>query len=96
MKRRLTEIVRCPVCMARLALHVVREEMDAAADSDGPGVDEGFLACTGCRLLYPIIAGVPRLIRNAYDEHTPFFHVHRTFIRELAGQEDLLEPGTAG
>ena len=122
MKKRLVDLVRCPACLARLALHIAREEDDASGHAQAAGkcstfcathnqllagssasqvrnsctgcygreVMEGFFACTSCRLLYPIIAGVPRLIRNAYDEHTAFFHRHRALIAKLAGQEELL------
>jgi ubiquinone/menaquinone biosynthesis C-methylase UbiE/uncharacterized protein YbaR (Trm112 family) len=84
MNRRLTDILRCPACLNRLALHVAKEEARTKE------VVEGFLACTSCRLLYPVIAGVPRLIRNAYEEYTAFYQRHRTLIGELAGQEELL------
>lgn len=119
MKRRLVELLRCPVCLARLSLHALREETApgtppagrcstwCAAEEQplvpslaprarrsctacyGREVIDGFLACTGCRLLYPVIAGVPRLTRHAYEEHKAFFHRHRAFIGELAGQEAL-------
>ena len=89
MKRRLTDIVRCPVCLARLTLHVMREDVETAAEPGGADVAEGFLACTGCRLLYPVIEGVPRLIRNAAEEHSSFYQANRTFIGELAGQDEL-------
>ena len=89
MKRRLTDIVRCPVCLARLTLHVLHEDMTTAGEFGGSDVDEGFLACTGCRLLYPVIAGVPRLTRNAAEEHRAFYQANQSFIGELAGQDDL-------
>jgi 2-polyprenyl-3-methyl-5-hydroxy-6-metoxy-1,4-benzoquinol methylase/uncharacterized protein YbaR (Trm112 family) len=54
----------------------------------GSDVSEGFLSCQGCTLLYPIIAGVPRLIRNAYDEYPEFFYRHRETIGQLGGHEE--------
>jgi 2-polyprenyl-3-methyl-5-hydroxy-6-metoxy-1,4-benzoquinol methylase/uncharacterized protein YbaR (Trm112 family) len=123
MKKRLADLIRCPACLARLALHVTREEDDTSGLAPASGrcstlcvahhqllssgsapqtrkscrecygreVLEGFFACTSCHLLYPIIAGVPRLIRNAYEEHEPFFHRHRQLIADLDGQEALLK-----
>jgi len=87
MKKRLTDIVRCPVCIGRLTLHVARET--AAADAGGADIEEGFLACSGCGLLYPVIAGVPRLIRNAYEEYSAFYQQHREMISRIGGQEAL-------
>ena len=94
MKRRLTDIVRCPSCLARLTLHVLLEDIGTAGEPGGSDVDEGFLACTACRLLYPVIAGVPRLTRNAAEEHRAFYQDNRSFIGELAGQNNL--PAEAG
>jgi ubiquinone/menaquinone biosynthesis C-methylase UbiE/uncharacterized protein YbaR (Trm112 family) len=91
MKRRLADLVRCPVCQARLSLHVAQEEDDASGMSSGSReVMEGFFTCTSCRMLYPIIAGVPRLIRNAYEEYPAFFHRYHSVIADFAGQEALL------
>ena len=89
MKQRLVDIVRCPVCLGSLQLHVIREDPGTTFEHHGAEVEEGFLSCGSCRVLYPVIAGVPRLIRNAYDEYTAFFHAQRSFIGALAGQEDL-------
>lgn len=37
---------------------------------------EGMLSCT-CGLAYPVIDGIPRLIRNAREEYAEFFARHR-------------------
>src|SRR4026207_1456649 len=36
-------------------------------------VTDGFLACSSCRILYPIIEGVPRLLRHSYVDYEAFF-----------------------
>jgi SAM-dependent methyltransferase len=99
---RLLDIVRCPACRSRLDLHVITEERKPFARPDlaarcvgGVGryerdIREGFLRCTGCPLLYPVIAGVPRLIRNAYDEYREFYWRHRGIIGGLEGMEEML------
>jgi 2-polyprenyl-3-methyl-5-hydroxy-6-metoxy-1,4-benzoquinol methylase/uncharacterized protein YbaR (Trm112 family) len=54
-------------------------------------VTDGFLACSSCRILYPIIDGVPRLLRQSYADYESFFREHVDTIRQVAGQERLLE-----
>ena len=102
MRPRLLDIVRCPACHARLELHAMAEERRPIADPaqqarcvGGPAayereVREGFLRCTGCPLVFPVVAGVPRLIRNAYDEYQEFFFRHREALGGLAGTEATL------
>ncbi|MBY0332540.1 MAG: methyltransferase domain-containing protein [Acetobacteraceae bacterium] len=102
MRPRLLDIVRCPACHARLELHAMAEERRPIADPaqqarcvGGPAayereVREGFLRCTGCPLVFPVIAGVPRLIRNAYEEYQEFFFRHREALGGLAGTEATL------
>jgi SAM-dependent methyltransferase len=51
-KPRLVPLLECPGCHSDLEL--------AAAQSDSGEVMEGALACTGCRVEYPIRRGVPR------------------------------------
>src|SRR5687768_11619687 len=43
-------------------------------------VAEGVLDCAQCQLVYPIIAGVPRLVRNALEEYAAFFERHQQAI----------------
>jgi 2-polyprenyl-3-methyl-5-hydroxy-6-metoxy-1,4-benzoquinol methylase len=118
MKRRLMDVLRCPVCGGRLDLHALSENSEAVplpppvpapvcrqycARHDravepgfapncracyGSDVAEGFLSCSACTLLYPVIAGVPRLVRNAYDEYGEFFYRHREVIGRLGGHEE--------
>jgi 2-polyprenyl-3-methyl-5-hydroxy-6-metoxy-1,4-benzoquinol methylase/uncharacterized protein YbaR (Trm112 family) len=99
---RLLDIVRCPACRSPLDLHATAEEQRPIADPaqrtrcvGGPAayereVREGFLRCTGCPLVFPVIAGVPRLIRNAYDEYREFFWRNREALGGLAGTEETL------
>ncbi|HEX7181203.1 MAG TPA: methyltransferase domain-containing protein [Thermoanaerobaculia bacterium] len=37
---------------------------------------EGALSCASCGLVYPIVGGIPRLIRNASEEYADFFARH--------------------
>lgn len=102
MRPRLLDIVRCPACRSRLDLHATLEERRTIGDSDQQArcvggtaayerqVREGFLRCTGCPLVFPVIAAVPRLIRNAYDEYREFFWRNREALGGLAGTEDTL------
>lgn len=52
-------------------------------------VREGFLACTGCRLVFPIIDGVPRLLRQAQDDYREFFLERREHVAASRGREGL-------
>lgn len=43
-------------------------------------VETGLLTCSECRQLYPVIAGVPRLVPDAVSDHYPFFEQQRARI----------------
>ena len=121
MKRRIMDLIRCPVCLGRLKLQVIAEKMELAAgpvammacstwcelrglpsaDADRDlrrpldcrvcyawEIDEGILGCAECRQLYPIVEGVPRLIRGAYDEYRGFFYAHRETVSRFSGQQE--------
>lgn len=127
MKRRLMDIVRCPVCGGRLGLHVIiSEHTEQVAPTvrspccsrwcslhqraiDGEqdfkpdcgacherDIDEGLLDCEACRLLYPVMAGVPRLIRNAAVEYPEFFVRHQRVVASIASPDNTaFAPGHA-
>ncbi|MDD1679265.1 MAG: methytransferase partner Trm112 [Methanomicrobiales archaeon] len=54
MRRKLLDILCCPVCKGELTLNVV-EENDVE-------IVEGSLRCGTCRVEYPIIDGIPNLL----------------------------------
>ena len=54
MKRRLLDILCCPVCKGDLTLHVTRE--------DDLEIWEGTLTCAACKVTYPIEEGIPNLL----------------------------------
>jgi uncharacterized protein YbaR (Trm112 family) len=54
MKRKLLDILCCPVCKGDLAI-TVNEENETE-------IVEGFLTCTACRVDYPIHEGIPNLL----------------------------------
>jgi SAM-dependent methyltransferase/uncharacterized protein YbaR (Trm112 family) len=83
MKPSLADLLRCPCCKDRLSLTVI------TAEGEPPEIREGFLACTGCQVLYPIVRGVPRMIRNAYDEYRDFYYRHQNAIALIGGQEEI-------
>jgi SAM-dependent methyltransferase/uncharacterized protein YbaR (Trm112 family) len=67
-----TAAVAAPACAEFCSLH--ERPVDAAFRPDcgacyARDVREGLLACTECPLYYPLIDGVPRLIRNARQEY---------------------------
>lgn len=102
MKTRLLDIVRCPACGSRLRLEALAEEhrplaraQDAERCTGGieaheRDIREGFLRCSGCPMVYPVIAGVPRLIRNAFEEYASFFQQHRAALGSLEGLDAVL------
>lgn len=54
MRPDLLEILRCPLCKGDLTL--------AVAQRDGDEIVRGTLACTKCRVDYPIDDGIPDLL----------------------------------
>ncbi|MBM5804704.1 MAG: Trm112 family protein [Candidatus Verstraetearchaeota archaeon] len=54
MKRRLLDILACPICKHHpLELRVFEEKEE---------IDEGILLCTGCGRWYPIIESIPHML----------------------------------
>jgi ubiquinone/menaquinone biosynthesis C-methylase UbiE/uncharacterized protein YbaR (Trm112 family) len=79
MKKRLLDWLVCPACGERPELQVFREEtVEVPADAD-PGdraeILEATLSCR-CGLTYPVLDGIPRMIRNAREEFPEFFARH--------------------
>jgi uncharacterized protein YbaR (Trm112 family) len=58
MKRRLTDILVCPVCRSSLKLHSFTEEI---GESGVKEIIDGILTCS-CERWYPIIGGIPRML----------------------------------
>jgi SAM-dependent methyltransferase len=51
---------------------------------------EGVLFCPACTLTFPVIDGVPRLVRNACDEYREFFAQHAERIDRLRGHDSVV------
>lgn len=126
MKRRLLELLCCPVCCGPLRLTVFHETErpvailprgpacrnmcevrgeppgtgSAAPNSEecgacyGREIDEGLLACGACGSFYPIVAAVPRLVRNVEQEFSWFFERHRDAIRQFTDRTLLSRAGS--
>jgi ubiquinone/menaquinone biosynthesis C-methylase UbiE/uncharacterized protein YbaR (Trm112 family) len=67
MKKRLLDWIVCPQCGEPPALEIFQTE-----SHDPEEILEGALPCA-CGLVYPILGGIPRMIRNARDEYPEFF-----------------------
>ena len=123
MKRRLLDMIACPVCRGGLDLTVFAESKKPVAPlTSGPAchdwceherrpleqgsiapdaaacsacyasdVDQAVLTCAACSLVYPVIAGVPRLVRNARDEYADFYRHYRAAIVRVQGVEQAAE-----
>jgi 2-polyprenyl-3-methyl-5-hydroxy-6-metoxy-1,4-benzoquinol methylase/uncharacterized protein YbaR (Trm112 family) len=102
MRPRLLDILCCPVSGAPLELHAIREERRAIAPDQAHRcvggtaayereIIEGFLRSTGAPILYPIIAGVPRMLRNAFEEYEAFFYAHREALAGFGLSEAQLK-----
>ena len=94
MKKRLLDWIVCPACGERPELHVFEKERieippeaQALPESDSlrEEILEAALSCR-CGLVYPVIDGIPRMLRNARQEYPEFFARH----------DDLASLNTAG
>ena len=54
MKRKLMDILVCPVCKGQLKLTIKEEKQDE--------IITGSLYCAKCNVTYPIIEGIPQLL----------------------------------
>ncbi len=77
-----------PACAGRCARHDAAVATLAAPPDCracyGDDIVSGVLGCTGCGRLYPILAGVPRLIRDAVAAYPDFFNQHHETLAGLA------------
>jgi len=73
MKRRLMEMLCCPACRGELKLEVFE-----SPGGDPAEIMEGRLACT-CGDSYPIVGGVPRMLRGRLLSEC-LHHYHRGFL----------------
>ncbi len=74
MNTRLLTWLCCPVC---------REDLDLSVFREADGIEEGALTCRGCRRVFPIIDGIPRMLPDALMPqvlayHRQFFERYRT------------------
>lgn len=122
MKRRLMELLRCPLTQGPLELVVLSTaEEPIEVDVDRPacqrscalhgraiadGPPEGGWRCGGCYgeeivegllvsrdadNVYPILAGVPRVLARALDAYPDFFHRHREVIAKHLSERKVRE-----
>lgn len=79
MKKRLLDWLVCPACAEPPELRIFREEqVEVPADADASDrqeILEGTLSCR-CGAIYPILDGIPRMIRNAREEYPEFYARH--------------------
>src|SRR5436309_5213876 len=73
--------VRSPACSFYCGRHELAEPERITPPPDCAScyreeVIEGALACPGCAGIYPILDGIPRLLRNARQEYPEFFARH--------------------
>lgn len=54
MKRKLTEVLACPLCKGDLELEVTEEQ--------GEEIVDGSLTCPACQQVYPISEGIPNML----------------------------------
>lgn len=67
MRKRLLDWLVCPACGETPALQTFQE--------DGEEILEGALTCR-CGQVYPVLDGIPRMIRNAREEYPEFYARH--------------------
>ncbi len=92
MKRRLLEleVLCCPVCGGGLA-----EETFQGASGE---IEEGRLMCRGCARVFPIIAGIPRLLPDELAHMSLRFHPEffRRYAAPMAPWRERCRPGVDG
>lgn len=89
MKKRLLDWLVCPACGATPELRIIQEQtVEVPADArpgDREEILEGVLSCR-CGLIYPILDGIPRMIRNAREEYPEFFARYDLDRQDTAGE----------
>jgi SAM-dependent methyltransferase/uncharacterized protein YbaR (Trm112 family) len=83
---------RCARYCALLDVAIGPESDPARFDCQGcygRDVRDGFLSCSGCHLVFPVIDGVPRLLRQAHEDYREFFFERREHVAASRGQERL-------
>ena len=68
MKEKLSEVLRCPRCGGKFSAEVFESRDDE--------VIEGTLGCA-CPSLYPVICSVPRILPDAFHDHSDFLKKHK-------------------
>lgn len=101
MRKRLLRWLVCPVCRGELDLLVSKSEAKQVDEDDlmimrevAPIIDEeiatditeGALACSGCRIYYPVLHSVPRMLTYPTEVALHHAKVHAAWIQaNLAG-----------
>ena len=89
MKKRLLDWLVCPACGATPELRIFQEETvevpAEARPADREEILEGALSCR-CGLIYPVLDGIPRMIRNAREEYPEFFARYDLDCQDTAGE----------
>ena len=86
MKRRLLDLIRCPMCGDTFRLDIFTEATD---------IEEGRLSCVACQRVFPIIGGIPRLLPDALAHLSVQYHpaFFQRYARELAAFRARATPG---
>ena len=87
MKARLTEMLCCPACSGTLSLEVYQQREDGE-------IIEGRLSCT-CGERYPVVAGVPRMLRGHLLAEC-LHRYHGDFVERHGASFPALPPAPAG
>jgi SAM-dependent methyltransferase/uncharacterized protein YbaR (Trm112 family) len=96
---RFLDVLRCPVCKGSLeccaftkrslhlddALSAEAEQRGILNQEFGRAVEDGVLLCPSCRILFPIVSGLPVLLPYATDRH-------QQLRARFAGEFSKLEP----
>lgn len=82
MRKRLLDWLVCPSCGERPELQVFQEDR---IDDHGEEILEAALSCR-CGLIYPVIDGIPRMLRNAREEYPEFFVRHGFASPDTSGE----------
>ncbi len=85
MKYRLLELLCCPACGgSKLEVRSFRSEI---AEPPAEIID-GILICANCGKIYPVVAGIPRMLPDSFAEYYPYLSAYHPNLPKPPGTDE--------